>query len=377
MKKIICLVLVVCLVFSLAACRRNEKEPQGNNSSTGENASQETVNNDQITENKAMVAVSVPAVTEDTTANDGTVLFQYTYQHMSLVLNKPDVADKVILDFLNRVDTTKESADAAAAMAKAAYSGSQNWMPYLYHIIYSPTRIDHNVLSLSGSNEVFSGAPHPERTCVSASYDLQTGDVLTLASIMTKEATSDAFCNLVLDGLTELAEGDYLYENYKDTVKQRFKVDPSTDEAWYFTQTGLCFYFSPYEIAPYASGVITVEIPYEKLNGLLHEDYHPVKRNTPQGSIQIALFNTVDLDKLSHIAEIVTNAGGNMYMAQTDGYVQDVRILLTDKTANYTVFAAYALYAGDGIMIQTDEATRQKMKLTYKNGSQTVTTTIG
>ena len=375
MKKFISIFLVVCLVFSLAACRRKKKDQQTD--STAANNTQSSANIDQITENTEMVAVSVPAVTEDTLAGDNTVVFQYTYQHMSLMLNKPDVADKIILDFLNRVDSTKESADSIAAMAKNAYNGSKNWVPYLYHITYSPTRIDHSVLSLFGNNVVFSGAPHPERTCASASYDLQTGDVLTLASIMDKNATVDSFRNLVLDGLTELAEGDHLYENYKDTVKQRFDGDASQDEAWYFTQTGLCFYFAPYEIAPYSSGVITVEIPYEKLTGIIHEDYHPEKRSTPRGGIQITPFDNTNVNNFAHIAEIVTNKSGTMYMAQTDGYVQDVRIILNDTAGNYTVFAANSLIQGNGIMVQTDDATRQKMKLTYKSGSETVTTTIG
>ncbi len=375
MKKIICLILTICLAFSMVACRK-KNDQQGNNS-TGVNNTQETGNNSQITENREMVAVSVPAVTEDTLAADGTVLFQYTYQHMSLVLNKPEVADKVILDFLNRVDSTKESADSVANMAKSVYSGSQNWTPYLYHITYSPTRIDHNVLSLFGNNVVFSGAPHPERTCVSASYDLQTGDVLTLASIMDKDATVTAFCSLVLEGLNELAEGDHLYENYKDTVKHRFEKETSEDEAWYFTQTGLCFYFAPYEIAPYSSGVITVEIPYERLTDLLHEAYQPQARSTPHGSIRITPFESVNLNDFAHIAEIVTSNDGKMYMAQTDGYVQDVRILLNDNTGNYTVFAAYSLTQGDGIMVQTDDVLRQKMKITYKNGTETITAAIG
>ena len=224
---------------------------------------------------------------------------------------------------------------------------------------------------------VFSGANHPERTCVSASYDMQTGDVLTLASIMHKDASIDDLCKLVLERLDELAEGDYLYENYKSTVNERFKMDTSTDEAWYFTQTGLCFYFAPYEIAPYASGVITVEIPYEKLKTILHEDYLQESRNVPSGTITVGPFDVDNQNQFSHIAEVIVNAGGNMYTAQTSGYVQDVRIILNDRTSNYTVFAANVLSVGDAVIIQTDDATRPQLKISYKTGNQTVTTPVG
>lgn len=379
MKKIVCLILIVCLLLALVACLWwIQIRPQGNQDSTDDTtATQETTNTNQITEDKTMVAVSVPSVTENTVHSDGTVLFQYTYQHMSLIHNKPDIADKIILDFLNRVDATNAIAQSTAELAKVNYNGNQNWTPYVYHITYSPTRIDHKVLSLFGNNVVFSGANHPERTCVSANYDMLTGDVLTLASIMHKDASVNDICKLVLERLAELADGNYLYDGYKSTVNQRFNGDPSTDEAWYFTQTGLCFYFAPYEIAPYASGVITVEIPFEKLKNIIHEDYQPESRNMPSGTVTVAPFLVDNQNPFSHMAEVVLSNSGSMYAAQTTGYVQDIRIILNDRTANYTVFAANVLSAGDGVVIQTDDALRQQLKLSYKSGNQTITTSIG
>ena len=371
MRRLFSVLLAICLLLSLSACRRKPKDPVDNN--TGGSDSQNQTGTTQTDGSEIMVAVSLPTVTNDTLHDDGTVLFQYTYQNMSLVLHKPQVADKIILDFLNRIDSTTESANSTMDMAQNAYTGNGNWTPYLYHIAYSPTRIDHEVLSLFGNNVVFSGAGHPERTCVSASYDLLTGDVLTLASIKQKDATPEQFSNLVLEGLSEMAEGDYLYDNYKKTVAQRFTQDASQDEAWYFTQTGLCFYFAPYEIAPYSSGVVTVEIPYEKLKNIIHEDYLPSVRNSSAGKIEVTTFNQVNLSDFSHIAEIVMEKEGDMYMLHTDGNVQDVRIVLSDKASNCTVFAAYGLVSGNGIMIQANSDTLKNMKITYKSGNNTVT----
>ena len=375
MKKLFCFLLVICFILSMTACRWNKKKPAADNH-TNSTQSQNTTNESQNEIDTPLIAVSLPTQTQNEYHENGTVLFQYTFQHMSLVLHKPQVADKIILNFLNRVDSTTASAESTKEMAKSAYSGEQNWTPYLYHITYSPTRIDQKVLSLFGNNVVFSGAGHPERTCVSASYDLLTGDVLTLASIMTKDATVQQFCNLVISGLSEMAEGDYLYENYKSIVQQRFKQDASQDEAWYFTQTGLCFYFAPYEIAPYSSGVITVEIPFEKLKNLIHEDYLPSARTTPTGKISVTPFKNTDLNNLSHIAEIVMDENGEMYMLQTDGNVQDVRIVLYDKASNCNVFAAYSLNAGNGIMVQGTSENLKNMKISFKTGKETVTVPI-
>ncbi len=375
MKKLFCIFLAICLTISLSACRKNKKNPTVDNHTNGSQLQNQT-GGSQAEKDTSLVAVSLPTQTQNEIHDDGTTLFQYTFQHMSLVLHKPQVADKIILDFLNRVDSTTAAAESTKEMAKNAYNGSQNWTPYLYHITYSPTRIDHKVLSLFGNNVVFSGAGHPERTCVSASYDLLTGDVLTLASIMSKDATVQQFCDLTLAGLGEMAEGDYLYDNYKKIVQQRFQQDASQDEAWYFTQTGLCFYFAPYEIAPYSSGVITIEIPFEKLKNLIHADYLPSARTSPTGKITVTPFNNTNLNNLSHIAEIVMEEDGKMYMLQTDGNVQDVRIVLYDKASNCNVFASYGLNAENGIMVQGTNETLKNMKVSYKTGKETVTIPI-
>lgn len=370
MKRLLSALLAVCLLFSLSACRKKPKDPADNTTS---NNIESPANTTPTEAEKALVAVSLPTVTKETLHSDGTVLFQYTYQNMSLVLHKPQVADKIILDFLNRVDSTTESANATLEQAKTAYGRNGSWTPYLYHITYSPMRIDHEVLSLFGNNVVFSGAGHPERTCVSANYDLLTGDILTLASIKQKDVTATQFSNLVLAGLAEIADNNYLYDNYKQTVQQRFAQDASQDEAWYFTQTGLCFYFAPYEIAPYSSGVVTVEIPYEKLKNIIHDDYLPSARSTAAGKIEITPFNKVNFNNFSHIAEIITENEGSMYMLHTDGNVQDIRLILSDKTANCTVFAAYNLVPGNGIMVQGNSETLKNLKITYRSGSNTVT----
>ncbi len=369
MKKWLCLILSLLLIF-LSACTptiSNNPENTKGELSGDPLPSTESV----ILFDNPLVAVSVPTVKETSVHEDGTVLFEYTYQHISLVLDKPASADKIILDFLNRVDATRQQAKSTENLATSAYNGSKNWIPYQHQVIYSPTRIDNKVLSLFGTQVTYSGAIHPDRVCASASYDLKTGDVLTLASIMHKDASLASFCELVLESLKQMSEGDYLYENYEKTVQKRFSVDPATDEDWYFTQNGLCFYFAPYEIAPYASGIITVEIPYEELGGLLYEPYIPDSKIDVSGAVSVVPFEQVDLTAFEQIGELVTSNTGKMYMIYTDGPIRDVRILSSNNTETHIVFASYSLTPGDGIMVQGDMESLKNMVLTYKSGGET------
>lgn len=370
MKKWLCIFLSLLLIFLSACVPAGPNTPESTEGTIS--GDPEIPTDNVIVFDNPLVAVSVPTVKESTVHEDGAVLFEYTYQHISLVLDKPAAADKIILDFLNRVDATRQQAKSTENMAASVYSGSQNWIPYQHQVIYSPTRIDNRVLSLFGTQVTYSGAIHPDRTCASASYDLKTGDVLTLASIMHKDASLVSFCELVLDSLKQMSEGDYLYENYERTVQQRFSVDPTNDEDWYFTQNGLCFYFAPYEIAPYASGVITVEIPYEKLDGLLYEPYLPEPKVDVQGTVSIVPFDQVEMSVFEQIGELVTDNNGEMYMICTDGPIRDVRILSSDNTDTYIIFASYSLTPGDGIMVQGDIDSLKNMVLTYKSASETL-----
>ena len=374
MKKLFAIILSLILIFTAAGCAAEDIEETEPSSSVLNPSTHPTA---ETTEPQVfqtpMAAVAVPSTTEQLTADDGTVLFEYTYQTMSLVLPDPDVAHKVIVDFLNRVDQTRTDADTVAQMAENYYTGQSNWVPYLYHLTYSPMRIDHGVLSLFGTNAVFSGAGHPDRTCVSASYDLVTGDVLTLGSIMDPNATTQDFCDLVLEYLAEIADRNYLYKDYANTVKQRFAIDESQNQDWFFSQTGLCFYFAPYEIAPYSSGVITVEIPYEKLDGLLYESYFPPERENATGNIRTALFESVELRQFSQIAEVIQSNDGPMYFVYSDRSVQDIRILISDAASSYTIFAAYGLTPGDAVMVQADKNVLETIRVSFKSNEETLT----
>lgn len=378
MKKYISILLVLVMLFTLCACRRKKPEPTDTSVSSDSTTESQNTTEDtgDIIEFTDMVAVSVPAVTETTKASDGTVLFEYTYQNMALVLNNEDVANKIILDFLNRVDTTKLPADSIKASAKSAYPSAKDWIPYLYSITYSPVRIDGNVLSLFGNHVVYNGAFHPDRTCVSATYNLQTGEALSLADIMDPQASLEGICQLVLDVLGKKETELSLDPGYEEIVKQRFKTDISHDESWCFTADGLCFYFAPYEIAPYITGVVHAEIPYSSLKNIVKAEYLPARRAQVSGKLTVEDFDVNKVEQFTRIAETVLNKDGNMYMVYTNDKVQDVKIRITDANNSYTAFATYGLMPGDCIMVQADDSMLAKIEISYASGNKTQTAKI-
>ena len=385
MRKILIMILAICLLLSLAGCTTPANKTQGSTSSStsAEPTAEDTTvasDADASVEQMPMVSVAVPVITQTEEAHDGTVIFNYTFQNISLIVPDPEVADKVIVDFLNRIDQTSSNAEAIRSAAQNNYTTGASWNPYLCQITYDPMRVDYGVLSMFGSYASYSGTPHPETSYVSANYDLVTGELLSLDDILTEDASADTLYQSVVDALTLLKEENYLYEGFEETVNDRFSKGLAHDDAWYFSQDGLCFYFSPYEIAPYSSGVIIAEVPYDQLTGILNDAYFPAERETAAGSVDVEIFDENDLEKFTQFAEIVLAEGSDKILLHTDKSVYDIRIETgswssdgSTFTPEHTVFAAYSLTPGDAIMVESQfKDTLPTLRLCYTTNGKTV-----
>lgn len=321
-----------------------------------------------------IIAVSVPASTERYLLKDGTEIFTSTYQHMELILPDENVADRVILNFLGRMDKGKESADLILTAAQADHGTYEPFYPYFYHQIYSPTRIDRSVLSLFGTRNSYNGGLHGNLNCVAANYDLRTGDVLTLGSIMSVSAEVEDFVQLILDDLARYVEDYYLYDDYESSVRNRLCSDENLFEDFYFTANGLCFFFTPYEIAPYSTGIITVELPYSDISHLLYNGYLPKTEPIAGGVMKTGSFMKTNMEQFSSMAEVTLTAGQEIMVAYPAGSVQDVRIHLEGdgmNIPNYTVFAAYEMSEENAVVISLTEEDMERITIEYFGGKKT------
>jgi hypothetical protein len=292
-----------------------------------------------------------------------------------LIVPDPDVANAVIVDFLNRINSTATTADALRAQAKKDYADSFLWEePYQCQITYSPMRMDHGILSIYGSNFSFTGGNRPDVSYLAANYDLITGQTLYLTDIFTSDSWAQTIIPLVLESLFTIKDNAQLYDDYEKTVTTHFNSDLSKNEQWYFSQTGLCFFFPPYEIAPYASGTVLAEIPYEKLTGVLNSAYFPAERDSASGSVNIQNFEEANLNDFTQISELILDAQGKMLLLHTDSSIQDIRITvsnLAEGRMESAVFAAYTLTPGDAIMVQLP-ANSDKVTLYYTSGGNSI-----
>jgi len=352
MKRVFLLLLVSILI--LTGCSVIEQSSEATLPAVPD-ANPEVLATEEVTyADTELLSVSVPAGSESYCLEDGTELLTVTSQHMQLIHPDEEIADKVIIDFLNRVDAAQADVENILNAAQNDYDPNSGWFPYFCQTVYSPTRIDPGVLSLFGTQNNYSGGMHGSLSCIAANYDLTTGDVLTLGSIMHMDAEKKDFIRLIIKKLSDVADDLYLFDDYEEGVYSRLDVDENLYEDFFFTSTGLAFFFSPYEIAPYASGIITVEIPYSELTGLIYDGYFPAERETISGEMHTGSFMQTDMEQFSNMAEVTLTAGEEIMVAYPEGKVEDIRITVPGDgmgMPDYTAFAAYEMSEQDAVVI--------------------------
>lgn len=376
MKRLFCLLL--CLAMALCGCAGDPEptSPAPTAPTAAEPAvSEPTEPSKPVFVRPPMNAVSMPTVSESILADDGALLFTKTHQEFQVFVTDTDIDDIITADLQSRLSMALFDADEIENAARAAYDPEAAWNPYILEVSYTPTRIDQAVLSLFGNHLTYRGSVHPSLITESVTYDLSTGSTLTLGDILAEDATGSDICQLIIQALAPRAETD-LYGDHQEVLQDRFSQNYADRTDWYFSRNGLCFHFSPYDIAPYSSGTIVAEIPYAELSGVIREKYLPVQATPPTGSMYAEHYLEDDSERFISIANLALAAGGTKVLLHPDDTVREVRIEAGNWSADgsmyipsSTVFAADAIELGNAIVITAGFSdTDPVLRLVYRSG---------
>lgn len=137
------------------------------------------------------------------------------------------------------------------------------FIPYEADLKYTVTLNGSCVLSLYFDQYTFTGGAHGGTIRTSDTWDLNTGERIKLRDLFHGE---EQCCRAVTEQIFLQADvnmkkdpGIY-FDNYRDLILQYFDTD-----SFYLTPRAVAVYYQQYEIAPYASGILVFEIPYDKL----------------------------------------------------------------------------------------------------------------
>lgn len=357
MKKILFILLCTAVLLCLPACKDTDETVPTTTQAIAVTTSESTLPEETLPQvdlpHIPVAAVTLTPTTEAEILPDGTVLFEYNYPTIHLALPDGEMAETVMLDFLNRIDATGTQAQQVKEAAEEFYTGKTGWNTYFYNLTFSPMRIDAGVLSLYGMESSYSGGMHPNHNACAVNYDLTTGKALKLRHILTADASADKLTSLICSVLAQ--EADILFSDYALCVEDRFAGDFGADEQWYLSDTGLCFFFSPYEIAPYNAGTIIAELPYEDLTGILLDDFFPHETVITKGTIRLqALEDLAGLNNYSNYSEITLDSGGTSVLISTNSLVYQVKVELGEWNADGTVFTPYSTVFAANAMNRDD-----------------------
>lgn len=387
MKQFGILFLVFCLLFSLCACKQKDSPLKETTEAThGSNETGESVPSienaypvlpaesdhpdTQISKEVAvpvepLVAVSLTPKADTSSSEDGTKLFTYSYQNVTIYMpDFPDAAAAISNYFVDRkLEADAAAGDLSSTAEQDRQQAEDDWSAYTFDLKYTPMRLDHKVLSFLEERVSWSGDAHPETSLSAVAFSSEDGSVLELSDILTGEEMAQVLCTMVLDTLakrdTSTNESVY-FENYTNIVKQNFELGGEMAKNWYLTDTGIVFYFSPDEIADSEIGPINVEFTYSQLRGIIKEDFVPkVLPQCSAFSFNAARKEQIQQENFDQVMTVTCDENGqgvSLFAGTTlyDVSVQKGHWTPTNKFVDDSVlFAANRLTEKDLLLINT------------------------
>lgn len=250
------------------------------NLSDNEPSNDNTTEQDNQPANDSGVVIIEPKTVEDKdTADDGTVIYSRSYtQPLVTIAGNAEAAEKINADIQSRIDAFTASdtirKESHEYYELASKEGDSDFFEYNESLGFEKVRSDANVISFIMNSSGYMGGAHGYYNSFGLNYDTKTGELIDFAAL---SDDADKFHNDTLEYNRELTQTD----EYKERMFPEDFFDGSEletvlygDEKWYLSDEGLVFISNPYELGPYASGIIEFVIPYDKLEEMgFKEEY--------------------------------------------------------------------------------------------------------
>ena len=365
-KKVISLLLCAALALSLAACS-TKPETSAEPTATAEptpvppvSSPEATAEPEPVVENLNVPIVSVRRENEDFyTADNATLLLVYAAAEPSVSMNGNDAAAAAINETLHKQYTDfsvgVESSDEYAVSGKESYLAAArddlawqtengNAAGFSSYSLMRQTNVRCNaryLLSLTYDDTSFMGGAHGYTGRYGHTFDIRTGQELTLADLADNY---DAFLSAAVEQLRDISYGaEYaaygLNEGYEEQLAGLFR-----EGNWYFNDEGLVLIANPYELASYAAGLIEFTLPYAWLAYQINADYLPAEREA-DGTLTAELSESADAaGSATYVYDTGTGGLGACVTFTASGTVEDIEL-------NAVTYLEYSnLYRVDGTL---------------------------
>jgi hypothetical protein len=194
-------------------------------------------------------------------SEDSSTIIEITYPKIHGLLNKT-VEEKINSfleeEFFKSIEWFDEFVAMLDSFPTLEY---ERGMFFSFETGFDIKLLNEKVLSLALNHYEFTGGAHGNFFAMGYTFDLNTGDLLTLDKIIRQGSLPD-ITKICEQRILEMFEA----ESLSDAGMFEDYIDLTTDQDFFLLSDALVFQFDPYEIAPYSMGNIEVVIPFESIN---------------------------------------------------------------------------------------------------------------
>ncbi|MDO4982924.1 MAG: DUF3298 domain-containing protein [Eubacteriales bacterium] len=277
--------------------------------------------------------------------NGAVKILTFSYDTPSVVIDNNEEATEAINEYIARMDETyitgndygvgtSEGMNLLLEMAQDNYYVAvqeQIELPleFASDMTVRTKRIDDRCIDLVYTNYLYTGGAHGNYSDIAYVFDASTGERLTTEMLAGDISGLRTYLtDLMLQLVEENKDGYYSDRLSLDYVGGDLNTALSgliRDGAWYFDSEGMCIFSTPYEIAPYASGIVEFHIPYEELSGHIDPRWLPVGY-AGDGRLSLRPVSDIDDGSVEVLDRVAVSENGTELAVVADGSVSQVTL---------------------------------------------------
>lgn len=291
MKRILTVIAACALACALAGCGQEESSVPADNPAAPEPSGEEV---EVVTSGPELLSVLISNHGMWEWGDENVTLAEATWE--TLILSEDDAAAYPQLARALEAAEAEQNETMEVQMgfmiqeaqtyledeANAEYFGG-----FTSSSDYSIVRADELILSFREDVGDYMGGIHPMHGVLGRNYDPATGAELSLSDVSTDV---DALVALAIAHLKEKYAEDLF-----DTASELL-ADRGDSWNWTMDYQGITFYFNPYELAPYAAGVLTVTVWFDEAPRLFVPEFMQVPESGYAMGLPLNTEVAVDLD---------------------------------------------------------------------------------
>ncbi|GEM_PF-4782504 len=196
-------------------------------------------------------------------------LLECSYEYPQILTNKEDSPQaKVNVDITREMNQRYQS-NCEEALVNALYIvdlfskpddiTGPSWFPLTASVTYRVTLNQYGILSIVFLEFRWYGGAHPMTEQFSLTYNVETGQQITAPEILGE--SEEEVKRQIANGFMKQFEEDpnkFFPDAVKDLANLKFEY------RFYLKNDNIVFYFNPYELGPYVSGILEYSMPILK-----------------------------------------------------------------------------------------------------------------